>query len=95
MSLLFDNLYNRVKKELQGLFDTSFISFTKLGVEIDVDEATEYINKIILEIEAKDDDSKTHTDYLNLAFCYFAISFIIKYDEEMYEDIEEGDDNGN
>lgn len=88
--LLFDQLYNKIKEHLQGTFNESFIGFTKLGIEIDVDEATDYINKIIEELDKKDEDDKTHSDYLTLAFCYFAISLIIKYDEEMYEDIEEG-----
>jgi hypothetical protein len=91
MSLLFDQLYNRVKNHLQETFNTSFVGFSKLGIEIDIDEATDYINNIIVEVEKKDDDNKTHSDYLTLAFCYFAISLIVKYDEEMFEDVEEGE----
>lgn len=81
--ILFDKLFDQLQNQFGKIFESSFVSFSTVGIKINIEDAIEFLNKIIDEKNALEElDSK---DYLTLSICYFAYSLLERFEEKQEE----------
>ena len=88
-NILFDKIYNNLLTKFGEIFTSTFVNFTKSGIEINVDESIEYINKIIEDTQKIEPEDMTSKEYIILCVCYFVCALLSRFDEEDDEEIEE------
>lgn len=84
---IFDKLTNAISSKLLEFFNSSVISFSAKGINIDLDSASEYIEKKIKEVDDVPDEEYSYEESLKLSAYYFLEAMIDKFEDDQYEEV--------